>query len=102
MTTESNVGRVAVITGASSGIGEATARRLVADGHRVALLARRADRLEALAAELGANAIAIAADVTDRDSIVAAAERVRDELANADILINNAGVMLLAPFSSDQ
>jgi NADP-dependent 3-hydroxy acid dehydrogenase YdfG len=102
MSTNQNAGRVAVITGASSGIGEATARALAADGHRVVLLARRADRLRALAAELGDNAIAIEADVTDRDSIVAAAERVRGEIGRADILVNNAGVMLLAPFTSDQ
>ena len=93
--------RVAVVTGASSGIGEATARALAADGHRVALLARRADRIQALADELG-SAIAIAADVTDRDSLVAAAGRVRDELGAADVLVNNAGVMLLGPFISEQ
>jgi len=93
---------VAVITGASSGIGEATARALAGDGHRVALLARRADRVGALADELGNGAIAIEVDVTDRDSVVAAAERVQRELGGADILINNAGVMLTAPFSSDQ
>src|SRR5438874_9511776 len=102
MSTNQNAARVAVITGASSGIGEATARALAADGHRVALLARRADRIEALAAELGDGAIAIAADVTQRDSMVAAAERVRSELGGTDILVNNAGVMLLAPFTSDQ
>jgi NADP-dependent 3-hydroxy acid dehydrogenase YdfG len=95
-------GRVAVITGASSGIGEATARALAADGHRLALLARRADRIQALADELGNGAIAIEADVTDRESMVAAAERVQRELGGADILVNNAGVMLLAPFTSDQ
>jgi NADP-dependent 3-hydroxy acid dehydrogenase YdfG len=95
-------GRVAVITGASSGIGEATARALARDGYRVALLARRADRIEAIAAELGDGAIAIEADVTDRDSLVAAAARVQDELGGADILINNAGVMLLGPFSPEQ
>jgi NADP-dependent 3-hydroxy acid dehydrogenase YdfG len=95
-------GRVAVITGASSGIGEATARALAADGHRLALLARRADRINTLAAELGAQAVAIEGDVTDRDSMVAAAERVQSELGPADILVNNAGVMLLAPFSSEQ
>lgn len=78
------------------------ARALAADGHRVALLARRGDRIQALAAELGDQAIAIEADVTDRDSITAAAERTKTELGPADILINNAGVMLLAPFSSDQ
>ena len=102
MTTETNTGRVAVITGASSGIGEATARALVAGGYRVALLARRADRIQALADELGDGAIAIQADVTDRDSLVAAAQRVEDELGGADVLVNNAGVMLLGPFTSDR
>ncbi|MCW3063478.1 MAG: family oxidoreductase [Solirubrobacterales bacterium] len=102
MSTDYNDGRVAVITGASSGIGEAAARELAADGYRLALLARRADRVEALAAELGNGALAIEADVTDRDSIVAAAERVKNELGGADVLVNNAGVMLLAPFSSEQ
>jgi NADP-dependent 3-hydroxy acid dehydrogenase YdfG len=102
MSTDQNTVRVAVITGASSGIGEATARALAADGHRIALLARRADRIETLAGELGNGAIGIEADVTDRDSIGAAAERVQSELGGADILVNNAGVMLLAPFSSDQ
>ena len=102
MTTDQNASRVAVITGASSGIGEATARALAADGHRLALLARRVDRIQALARELGDGAIAIEADVTDRGSIVAAAERVNSELGGADILVNNAGVMLLAPFTSDQ
>jgi NADP-dependent 3-hydroxy acid dehydrogenase YdfG len=102
MSTTDNTGRVAVITGASSGIGEATARALAAGGHRLALLARRAERIEALAAEIGPGAIAIEADVTDRPSMVAAAERVRQELGGADVLINNAGVMLVAPFSSEQ
>jgi len=102
MTTDQNPSRVAVITGASSGIGEATARALVAAGLRVALLARRADRLQAIAGELGDAAIAIEADVTDRDALVAAAARVQDELGGADVLVNNAGVMLLGPFSSEQ
>jgi NADP-dependent 3-hydroxy acid dehydrogenase YdfG len=99
--TSSNPGRVAVITGASSGIGAATARALVADGFRVALLARRVDRIQALADELD-GAMAIEADVTDRDSITAAAQRVQAELGGADVLVNNAGVMLLAPFTSEQ
>lgn len=93
--------RVAVITGASSGIGAATARALAADGYRVVLLARRADRIDALAAEIGGGAVAIAADVTDRDSVVAAAQRVH-ELGGADVLVNNAGTMLLGPFSAEQ
>jgi NADP-dependent 3-hydroxy acid dehydrogenase YdfG len=88
MSTDRQNGRVAVITGASSGIGEATARALAADGHRLALL--------------GDRAIAVEADVTDRGSVVAAAQRVRDELGNAGILINNAGVMLLGRFTSEQ
>jgi len=95
-------GRVAVITGASSGIGAATARALAADGHRVPLLARRVDRIEALADELGDGAIAIEADVTDREALVAAAQRVQQELGGTDVLVNNAGVMLLGPFSSEQ
>jgi len=101
MSTENSTGRVAVITGASSGIGEATARALAADGHRVALLARRLDRIQALADGLNDRAIAIQADVTDRGSIVAAAQRVQDELGGADVLVNNAGVMLLGPFSAE-
>jgi NADP-dependent 3-hydroxy acid dehydrogenase YdfG len=102
MSTESTTGRVAVITGASSGIGAATARALHAGGHRVALLARRADRIRALAGELGDGVIAITADVTDRDSLLAAAQRVQDELGGADVLVNNAGVMLLGPFGPEQ
>ncbi|GAA3600255.1 SDR family NAD(P)-dependent oxidoreductase [Kineosporia mesophila] len=94
--------RVAVITGASSGIGAATARALVAEGYQVALLARRADRIEALAAELGEGALAVQADVTDRDSLLAAAQQIARELGPADVLVNNAGIMLLGPFSSDQ
>ncbi len=102
MSENTSQGRVAVITGASSGIGAATARALAAEGYTVALLARRLDRIEALAAEVGNGAIAIQADVTDRDQLVAAAGRVRDELGGADVLVNNAGVMLLGPFSSER
>jgi NADP-dependent 3-hydroxy acid dehydrogenase YdfG len=102
VSTDNDIVRTAVITGASSGIGEATARALATDGHRVALLARRADRIKTIAAELGGGAIAITADVTNRDSLLAAAERVKSELGGADILINNAGVMLLAPFGAEQ
>ncbi|MCI0142637.1 SDR family oxidoreductase [Arthrobacter bambusae] len=94
--------RVALVTGASSGIGEAAARAFHALGFKVALLARRTERIEAIADELGEGAIAVAADVTDRDALVAAADRVRTELGRVDILVNNAGIMLLGPFSSTQ
>jgi NADP-dependent 3-hydroxy acid dehydrogenase YdfG len=100
--TTDHPGRVAVITGASSGIGEATARALAADGHRVALLARRVDRIQTLTEDIGESAVAIEADVTERDWIAAAADRVQADLGGADILINNAGVMLLGPFSDEQ
>jgi NADP-dependent 3-hydroxy acid dehydrogenase YdfG len=102
VSTKQTTGQVAVITGASSGIGAATARALAGHGYNLALLARRVERIEALAAELGDSAIAIAADVTERDSLVTAANRMQAELGGADILVNNAGVMLLAPFSSEQ
>jgi NADP-dependent 3-hydroxy acid dehydrogenase YdfG len=101
MSNENTHGRVAVITGASSGIGEATARALTTGGYRVALLARRLDRIQTLARELGDGAVAIQADVTDRDSIIAASQRIQDELGRLDVLINNAGVMLLGPFSAE-
>ncbi|MFI1521132.1 SDR family oxidoreductase [Kitasatospora cineracea] len=90
-------GRTAVVTGAASGMGEAVARQLVADGARVALLARRADRLAALAAELGPNALAVAADVTDQAAVDAAAELVHETFGRVDLLVNAAGVMLPNP-----
>ena len=88
-------GTVALVTGASSGIGEATARALAAQGAKVALAARRKDRLDALAAEI--DGLAIEADVTDREQAIAAVERTASELGRLDTLINNAGVMLLGP-----
>jgi NADP-dependent 3-hydroxy acid dehydrogenase YdfG len=102
MATSNRQGGVAVVTGASSGIGQATTRALAADGYRIALLARRLDRITALADDLGNGAIAIQADATDRDALVAAAERVQQELGGANVLVNNAGIMLLGPFHSNQ
>jgi NADP-dependent 3-hydroxy acid dehydrogenase YdfG len=93
-------GRVAVITGASSGIGEASAERLAALGARVVVLARRAERLAGLAARIGKDGgtvLAIAADVTDQEAVQAAAGQVAAELGGASLVLNNAGVMLPAP-----
>ncbi|QFZ72311.1 SDR family NAD(P)-dependent oxidoreductase [Streptomyces fagopyri] len=93
-------GRVAVITGASSGIGEASAEHLASLGAKVVVLARRAGRLEDLVTRIeenGGNALAIGADVTDATAVQAAADRVEAELGGADLLFNNAGVMLPAP-----
>jgi len=90
-------GRVAVVTGASSGIGEATARALAAGGARVALLARRRDRLEALAGELG-DAVAIEADVRRSEDIAAAADAVAARFGRPDLVVANAGVMLAERF----
>jgi NADP-dependent 3-hydroxy acid dehydrogenase YdfG len=81
MTSNRTPDQVAVVTGASSGIGAATARALAADGYRAALLARRLDRITTLADELGNGSTGIEADVTDRGSIVAAADRVRQSSA---------------------
>ena len=83
MTSNSTPDKVAVVTGASSGIGAATASTLAADSYRVALLARRLDRITTIADELGNGSTAVEADVTDRGSIVAAADRVRRELGTA-------------------
>ena len=93
-------GRVAVVTGASSGIGEATARALAAAGAAVALAGRREDRLEALAGRIhadGGRALAVATDVSNEDQAGQLIRRANEELGGLDILVNNAGVMLLGP-----
>ncbi len=93
-------GTVALVTGASSGIGAATARRLGATGAAVALAARREDRLEALAAEIvdaGGTALVIECDVTKQEEASEAVERTVSQLGRLDTLVNNAGVMLLGP-----
>ncbi|MFF1845507.1 SDR family oxidoreductase [Streptomyces sp. NPDC058217] len=93
-------GRVAVVTGASSGIGEASAEHLAELGAAVVVLARRAARLDDLVVRIqkaGGTAVAIAVDVTDAAAVQAAADRVAAELGGADLLFNNAGVMLPAP-----
>jgi NADP-dependent 3-hydroxy acid dehydrogenase YdfG len=88
-------GRRILITGASSGIGEATAEAIVAEGGAVALGARRKDRLDALVERLGDAAVAIEADVADEAQARALVERSTEELGGLDGLVNNAGVMLL-------
>lgn len=93
-------GRVAVVTGATSGIGAATARRLAAAGASVALLGRREDRLKGLATELGTAAVPVAVDVNDREGVYAAAATIRSALGPVDLVVANAGVMLAAPFES--
>ena len=93
-------GRIAVITGASSGIGEATARKLAGQGAAVALLARRKDRLDALATSIqgaGGRALAIAFDAQDKKNVAEAARVIAGELGTVDLVINNAGVMLPSP-----
>jgi NADP-dependent 3-hydroxy acid dehydrogenase YdfG len=89
-------GRVAVVSGSTSGIGAATARRLAADGAEVAVLGRRQERLRALADEL--DAFPVTVDVTDRDALEDAAESIRDRLGRVDLVVAGAGVMLAAPF----
>ena len=90
-------GRVALVTGASSGIGAATAVALAAAGAKVAIGARRTDRLQQLADQLGDSALSLELDVTDEAACRAAVSRTSDELGGLDILVNNAGVMLLGP-----
>jgi NADP-dependent 3-hydroxy acid dehydrogenase YdfG len=91
-------GRTAVVTGASRGIGAATARALAAEGARVALIARSAADLKTLAAELGNGATAIPADLTDSAGIDAAEAEVQAAFGDApDIVVNNAGIFRVAP-----
>ena len=93
-------GTVALVTGASSGIGEATARALAARGAKVAVAARRLERLERLAGEIGGHghtALAIESDITEQEQAIDAVDRTVDELGRLDIVVNNAGQMLLGP-----
>ena len=88
-------GKVAAITGASSGIGEAAAVALAEAGARVSLGARRKDRLDALSEKLGDQAIAIETDISDESQARDFIQQTKSELGSVDILVNNAGVMLL-------
>jgi NADP-dependent 3-hydroxy acid dehydrogenase YdfG len=93
-------GTVALVTGASSGIGEATAAALAGHGAAVAIAARRGDRLESLAARIadgGGTALVLEADITAREQSEHVVSRTVSELGRLDVLINNAGMMLLGP-----
>jgi NADP-dependent 3-hydroxy acid dehydrogenase YdfG len=98
--TEGIKDKIVVVTGASSGLGEATARLLSAQGATVVLGARRADRLEALAKELagrGGKALAVTTDVTRREQVKALVESAVQTFGRIDVMINNAGLMPQAP-----
>ena len=98
--TEGLHGKACLVTGASSGIGEATALMLSEAGASVALTARREDRLKVLAGRIessGGRALALGADVSDEQQAREAVRRAASELGRLDVLVNNAGVMLLGP-----
>ncbi|MEV4311337.1 SDR family NAD(P)-dependent oxidoreductase [Actinocrispum sp. NPDC049592] len=91
-------GKVALVTGASSGIGEATAEALAAAGANVVIAARRVDRLAALEEKLaaqGTKVLSVALDVTDEDACRSAVQQTVDQFGGLDVLVNNAGLMLL-------
>ncbi|MDJ0764952.1 MAG: SDR family NAD(P)-dependent oxidoreductase [Myxococcota bacterium] len=96
-------GKVALVTGASAGIGRAIAQDLSKAGMRLVLLARRLERLETLCADIrtsGGEAVAVAADLRDTEQIGAAFERAREHFGGVDVLINNAGIGRIAPLMS--
>jgi NADP-dependent 3-hydroxy acid dehydrogenase YdfG len=98
--TEDLTGTVALVTGASSGIGEAAALALAANGAAVAIAARRKDRLDELAGQIeaaGGRALTLEADITEEDQAREAVRRTVAEFGRLDTLVNNAGVMLLGP-----
>lgn len=93
---------ICVITGASSGIGEATARALVAEGAQVILVARSADKIEKLSEELGTNATAIPTDVGDAEAVSHLFEHIETDYGAVDLMFNNAGVGYNDPFSESK
>jgi NADP-dependent 3-hydroxy acid dehydrogenase YdfG len=103
MATSNIAGKVVVITGASSGIGESTARLLASRGAKVVLGARRKDRIDALAGDIrgaGGNAMSFETDVTRRDQVEELAQRALKEHDRIDVIVNNAGIMPIAPIAA--
>ena len=95
--------QVILITGASSGIGEATARTLAANGHKVVLGARRTERLEKIAADIrkaGGTAEFRALDVANREDVLAFAKFAQEKFGRVDVIFNNAGVMPVSPMNA--
>src|SRR5713226_4150444 len=93
-------GKVIVITGASSGLGESTARHLAKLGATVVLGARRKDRLDAIVRDIqtdGGKALAVSVDVTNRAEVEALVQKAVDTYGRVDVLVNNAGIMPIAP-----
>jgi NADP-dependent 3-hydroxy acid dehydrogenase YdfG len=94
--TDPITGKVVVITGASSGLGEATARLLAARGAKLVIAARRKDRLDALAKKLGGDTLAVETDVADRAAVQALANAAIERFGQVDVMLNNAGLMPLS------
>lgn len=92
-------GKIAIITGASSGIGEAAARLLAKEGVNVVLVARRKNRIDELAAEIGNAAIAIPTDIADMAAVKAMIAQVKNRFGGIDLLFNNAGMGVNGPFA---
>src|SRR4029077_20317358 len=103
METPNVTDKVVVITGASSGIGESTAKLLAAQGAKVVLGARRSNRIDAVVQEIpasGGKAIGLATDVTKRAEVEALIRRAVDTFSRVDVLVNNAGIMPIAPMEA--
>src|SRR5262245_23896557 len=103
MATSSIADKVVVITGASSGIGESTARFLAGDGAKVVLGARRKDRIDALVKDIiakGGSALAFKTDVTKRSEVEALIQGAIDKHGRIDVIVNNAGIMPIAPMAA--
>jgi len=93
-------GSVALVTGASSGIGEATVRLLVAEGVNVVMAARNREKLDGMAAELGERAVPVPTDVGDEGAVTQLFERIRERFGGLDLLFNNAGVGYFGQFEN--